>query len=281
MAVSRILSRGWVGLTAALLLAPAAGALNITGLTPALDGTNTADGTTNTGNNHQQTTSTVNTPHPVERRTRSARSPSSSTRYAMLVSADRDTGGGSTTTNMTSSYSITFTVDNPTGANLQIDIDTLRVGALTSISDTTESTITLNAITGQLDTVARQSLVLAAGRNRSGRGRRRQHAVQPGQHDLTILTNAVTSTYVLQFDWASTAGAPRMEQRSGWAWRAPERPPPTTIRGSDRARQTDDGHFVNVRATIIAAPEPAAGALVAFGLLGLAIRARRAGIHRR
>lgn len=37
----------------------------------------------------------------------------------------------------------------------------------------------------------------------------------------------------------------------------------------------NDGHFVTVGATSIAAPEPAPAALVALGLFALALRARR------
>lgn len=60
---------------------------------------------------------------------------------------------------MTSSCSITFTVDNPTGANVQIDIDTLRVGSLTNVTDSTgNSVIALGAITGQLDSVTQAGL---------------------------------------------------------------------------------------------------------------------------
>ena len=48
----RILSRGWSGWRRRCSLAPAAGALNITGLTRrATGGANTADVTTDTGNN--------------------------------------------------------------------------------------------------------------------------------------------------------------------------------------------------------------------------------------
>ena len=115
----RIAVRGWLGLAAALLLAPAAGALNITGLSIVAGGTNTADNTINVGNNHQQTTSAVSTVIAPAGVADTIGSYSEfTTRYAMTVAANRDTGGSSTTTTMTSSYSITFTVDNPTGANL-------------------------------------------------------------------------------------------------------------------------------------------------------------------
>ncbi|MGH7337158.1 MAG: hypothetical protein ACREI7_06255, partial [Myxococcota bacterium] len=137
----------------AALLAARADALDITGLVIAKGGTNTADNTTNTGQNFMQTTSAVSTtlaPGTVPDTLGSFSE--FITRYAMLVAADRQNTSGTTLASMVSSYSITFTVDNPTGASLQIDIATLRVGALTNVTDSAgNSSITLGAVTGQVD----------------------------------------------------------------------------------------------------------------------------------
>lgn len=99
---------------------------------------------------------------------------------------------------------------------------------------------------------------------------------------MTILTNAITSMYVLQFDWTSSVqsaqdgAAIRMGLQGGISTTTADDYP-----GVGSRTQSGDGHFVDVTATIISTPEPAAGALVAFGLLGLALRARRASVYRR
>src|SRR5258705_13376556 len=91
----RNLSRGWVGLVAALFLAPAAGALNITGLAIAPPGTNTANSLVNTGNSLAQVASstsiTIPSSGPVADTLGS--SLSVQTRYAWLVAADRESNG--------------------------------------------------------------------------------------------------------------------------------------------------------------------------------------------
>jgi len=87
---------------------------------------------------------------------------------------------------------------------------------------------------------------------------------------------------VLDFTWSGSASSARDEGsvRMGIAGSLP-----TTSSddypGVGSRTQSADGHFVNISTTIISAPEPASGALVAFGLLGLALRARRVREQRR
>lgn len=278
----RNLAHGWCGVVAALALAPAAGALDITGLTIVKGGTNTADFTMDGSTNRTQTTSAVSTTLAPSAAPDTVGSFSEFiTRYAMLVAADRTNTTVSTTADMISSYSITFTVDNPTGASLKIDIDTLRVGALTNVTDGAgNSVITLGAVTGQLDTVSQAGLGVSAVSLNSAADADTPFS-QAGT-TVTILTSAVTSTYVLQFDWTSSVqraqdgAAIRMGLQGGLTTTTAEDYP-----GVGARTQSGDGHFVDVKATIISTPEPAAGALVAFGVLGLAIRARRAHVRRR
>jgi hypothetical protein len=264
-------------LTAALFVARA-DALTITGLSIAKGGTNTLDSTTNTGNNFMQTTSAVSTTlAPVAAPDTLGAFTEFITRYAMIVTADRQNTTSTTTTNMTSSYSITFTVNNPTGASLKIDIDTLRVGALTSVDDSAgNSTITLGAITGKLNTVTQAGLGVAALGGTASATAINTAFSQAGT-TLTILTSALTSTYTLQFDFTSSAvstqdaGAIRLGLAGSLPTTADDYP------GVGSRTLSGDGHFVDVKATVLAAtatPEPDSGGLLALGLLAIALRSR-------
>jgi len=174
--------------------------------------------------------------------------------------------------NMVSSYSITFTVNNPTGSQVKIDIDTLRAGALTSVDDSTgSSTITLGAVTGKLDAVTQAALALA-----SAGGTASSSAINTAFNQtsttLSILTTALTSSYTLQFDFSSSVvsaqdgGAIRMGTAGSLAMTADDYP------GAGSRTAANDGHFVTVKATIQAAPEPGTAGLLSLGLVALALR---------
>src|SRR4030095_3838484 len=141
----RNLLRGGVVLLMALAIAPTAGALNITNIIYVKNGT--GDSTVNTGQNHSDTRSTLGTVQaPVAAPDTFGSVTELIARYAMIVALDRQNTTGPATNTMNSSYSITFTVDTPAGETVQIDIDTLRIGALQNITDSTgKRTITLGA----------------------------------------------------------------------------------------------------------------------------------------
>src|SRR5262244_3050220 len=113
MAVVRILSRGICGAAAALLLAPAAGALNITNLTMtvAAPPANTADTLVNTGQSRSDIESGTNVSMapsgPVSDTIGMA--VSFQTRYSWLVASDRDSNGSAFTASANVDYSISFT----------------------------------------------------------------------------------------------------------------------------------------------------------------------------
>jgi hypothetical protein len=260
----------------AALLAARADALSITGLSIAKGGTNTADSTVTTGQNFSQITSSVSTPtSPIAAADTLGSFSQFMTRYAMIVAADRQMTSGNFTLNMTSSYSITFTVNNPTGATVKIDIDTLRAGALTSVDDSGgSSTITLGAVTGKVNTVTQAGLGLTAVGG-SASATAINTAVSQTGTTVSIITNAVTSNYTLQFDFSSSVvsaqdgGAIRMGNAGSLAMTADDYP------GAGSRTQANDGHFVTVKATITGVvPEPATGGLVAFGVLLIALRNR-------
>ena len=269
-----------VPVLAAALLAARADALSITGLTIVKGVLNTLDNTMNTGQNFMQTTSAVSTVQaPVAAPDTLGSFSEFLTRYSMMVAADRQNTSGNTQASMTSSYSITFTVDNPTGATVQIDIDTLRVGALTNITDSAgNSVITLGAVTGQVNAVTQAALALASVGQTSAADA--HTPFNQASTTLSITTNSLLSVYLLQFDWSSSANSVHDEGaiRMGMAGNvnsstADDYPGVTFPRNA--TQQGNDGHFVDVRATIIAAvPEPASGGLVALGLLAIGSRSR-------
>jgi len=269
-----------VAIAAVVALGTRAEALSITGLSIVKGGTNTADSTMTTGQSFLQTTSVVGTTLAPGAAPDTLGSFSEFiTRYAMLVAADRQNTSGNATASMTSSYSITFTVDNPTGATVQIDIDTLRVGSLTVVTDSTgNSTITLGAVTGQLDSGSgpvTEAGLGAPSASLSSAASADSPFSQAGT-SVTILTSALTSTYVLQFDFTSSVVSSHDEGaiRMGMAGNLPSSTA-DDYPGVGSRTESGDGHFVDVKATIIAiVPEPETGGLLAFGVILLALRNR-------
>jgi len=265
------------------LFAARADALSITGLAIVKGATNTLDSTTTTGQNFMDTRSAVSTTlAPVAALNTIGAYTEFTTRYAMIVAADRQNTTSNTTANMTSSYSITFTVNNPTGASLKIDINTLRAGALTNVTDSAgNSTITLGAVTGQVNAVTQAALGLSSVTLTSAASA--DTPFDQSSTTLTILTSAITSVYVLQFDFnglngssvvsAQDAGAIRMGLAGGLPTTADDYP------GVGARTSSADGHKVDVKATIIATPEPETAGLLAIGPVALALR-RRSRNHR-
>jgi len=276
VAVAVFRSKLLLAIAAALAVGTRADALSITAPVIAKGLTNTADSTTTTGQNFSQATSTVSTtllPTTVPDTLGSFSE--FTTRYAMIVAADRQMTTGNFTFTMTSSYSITFTVNNPTGATVKIDINTLRAAALTSVDDSTgSSTITLGAITGKLNTVTQAGLGLAAAGGSASTTAINSSVSQNGT-TVSITTNAVAGAYVLQFDFTS----PVISAQDGAAIRMGIAGSlPTTADdypGAGSRTAANDGHFVDVKATIIATvPEPDTGGLLTLGLLAIGLRAR-------
>jgi hypothetical protein len=286
MAVARILSRAGVGLVAALLLAPAAGALQITGLSIATTGSNSAPVLVDNSNRFSQiasSTSIVIAPGGAVPDT-IGQSVAFETRYASLLAADSDSGGAAQTLGMTSDYSITFTIDNPAGETYRVDIATLRAGALTIVSDAggpNTATASIGAVTGRVDSIVNGSLALAAVGPLIN-GNTTATPFSQSSTTLSITDSALSRAFTLDFNWTGSTttnndeAAVRMGINGGIANATADDYP-----GVGARTVANDGHFVDVTATIISAPEPAPAALVAFGLLGLAIRARRAGTRRR
>jgi hypothetical protein len=259
----------------ALLLQPAAAlAVTISGLTAALDGSNSADVYQDLPTSSRLGESTLNV--------LSSSSTDFTTRYAMVVGADI---GNQPTVSITqtASFTITFQVNANAGELWNLFIDASRVGALTLVNDSNGgATATLGAVTGTNGGAGTLSgsLGVAAVPTLSGNG--------GGNTPFDETTSAVISgigtgsgqMVTLNFTWTASATSTRGNGRNGAGDEAAVRmgidTPMTAFSADDypgvgNRSLSLDGFFVRLRA----APEPDTFALLAFGLLGLALAGRR------
>jgi hypothetical protein len=273
----------WHSLLLALSLvaaAPAAHALSVSGIAIAPTGANTASLLNNAGANRAQVSSSAAlvgaAPGPVADEV--GASVSFDARYAQLVAANREAGGGSFVQSATASWSITFTIDNPIGGLYRLDVDTTRLGALTLVNDGGgNASAALGAVTGLLDGVPDPALALPAVPTLSGAAGGNAGFSQTGT-TLTLFDSAPSRTFTLTFGWTATATSARDEAaiRLGLpgaltATSADDYP------GAGGRVAANDGHFVRVGVTLLAVPEPGALTLVLGGLVALAAERRRAG----
>jgi len=268
-------TRAWraLALSALLVLAGArAQALSISGIAIAPAAGNTANASGTNGANRFQIASATSivgsTPGPVADLAGAALS--FDTRYAALVAADREAGGGTTNANATASYTVTFTVNNPSGGSYRLDIGSSRIGALTLVTDSGgNATATLGAVSGTLNGVANASLALAAvGPVTSAAST--DVPFSQATSTLSIFDSALTRTFTLAFTWTESTSSSRDEVaiRMGIAGAlasttADDYPVPGRV-------ASGDGHFVHVGLTLLTVPEPSTCLLLAGGLLLLA-----------
>jgi hypothetical protein len=205
------------------------------------------------------------------------------TRYAAVVGSDAGNGASGTyTQNFTGSFTITFDVTQTAGWTWTVNVDVVRNGALTIESDGTgNGRVTLNGLT-----VAHSGAgVLGASLDLGAVGTL-NNATTPGtpdanqafsQNSTAAITGVGTGgaqTVTLVFTFTASAvsvdpaggsqagdeAALRMGIASGLAFFDADNYP-----GPDARTLANDGIFVSA-----AVPEPAAEALFAMGLIGLA-----------
>jgi hypothetical protein len=255
---------------ALVLWAGAAQALSITGLSVALGPSNTANATNDAGANRTQVTSSAglvgSAPGPVADVV--GASVSFDARYAALIAADREAAAGTTTQNATAAWTITFTIDNPTGGVYQIDIDTSRVGVLALVTDSGGTgTASLGALTATLDGLAAPGLGLGAMSLTGGLGGSTN--VNQSTTTLSIVDSALTRTMTIAFTWTASASGSQDEAavRLGLAGGLSS----TT---ADDGSTASDGHHVGVDVTLLSVPEPRSAALLLVGVALLALAGR-------
>jgi hypothetical protein len=201
-----------------------------------------------------------------------------STRYASSVSIN-ESGAGASNNDTTTNYRITFTVDGEGAATYDVTIDTTRIGAFTLVSDPggADASASMSGVTGTSSEAGTGSLDLALLGGLSGAGDQDLEFNQSGQFTITGLTGVTVIN--LDFTWDSTTFSDQHQAaiRMGLdgtigAITADDYP---GVVGTPRPIMGNDGHFVDITATVTAVPEPGTALLLTMGLIGLTISGRR------
>ena len=263
----------WALAASLVLWAGSAHALSITGISVATDPANTANASSTSGANRFQVASSAglsgSAPGPVADVI--GASVSFDSRYAALLAADRESAGGSQTQNATASYTITFTIDNPTGGAYRIDIDTSRVGSLTLVSDGAgNASAGIGAGLATIDGSAAAGLGLAAVGPLAGSASANQGFSQSST-TLSLFDSAVTRTVTLSFTWSASVTSAQDEAavRLGLGGLLG-----TTSADDYAGSAAGDGHMVGVGVTLLSVPEPRALGALALCVLPLVLRRR-------
>ena len=215
---------------------------------------------------------------------------SASTRYAQLVMADRDNNGPASRS-ATAHYHLTFTVDAPLGIVYDLEIDTLRLGALTSGDDSTLGTA--NVVLGAVNGIYSGPGAPVGGLNMLGQSFFDQFTPRNDSinqsNSLTIAGLSGPQVITLTFDWNASASSNGTTGTFGWpgdeaAMRLGISTSYTgaaaaTYPGPGSRNAAGDGHFVNISATIVEVPEPSTYVLAGLSVLSfgaVALRRRRA-----
>ncbi len=272
----------------ALAIAGGAQAISISGVTITTNGPNTANYTEDTTTAYAQNLSATSildsggtSPDSI------ASTVDARTRYAALVGADSGAFTNRTRT-ATADYKITFTVTAPALETYDLLIDTSRLGALTTVDETLgtgQATASVTGVTGRLNGVVNTNLGVAAATTPANAGGN-YNVVLSQTNTLALLGNVGTQSFTLDFTWAMTAdstctgfacstpGTDEAAVRLGLAGTTSG----TTAEdypGVGGRTLANDGHFVNILATVTFVPEPGTAVLLGLGLVGVAARSRR------
>jgi hypothetical protein len=263
----------------ALGVASSAHAVAISGLTVALDGTNTANLFDDAGPVGSQISSSV--------AVTSSTATSFVTRYQAGVYTDAGGNGAtSNTVTLNASYTITFNVTNATGELWRLDLVTSRLGARTGVDDGGgQSAFSLSAVTGFLTgsgTLSAGSLGLAAIANSQQSNDVNLAINQSGTASISgsgngsvslRFTFTATSQTIVQGNGNNAQGdeaAIRMGTASTLSSFSAGSYP-----GQGNRTAANDGHFVDLDLFDLGpVPEPDTALMLTLGLAVLAIQGR-------
>jgi hypothetical protein len=274
--MSRNLLRAGLALAVCLLCTPAAAA-TISGLTISNGSTNVFDDLGAIGSVAQSSTSVL-----------ASGATGFDMRYAASVGADTGgAGGGSYTQNFTGNFTISFTMTQTAGWTWAVSVDVVRAGALTIITDGTgNANVTLNGLTVTHSGagVLGASLDLGAVGTASNAATPNQNVDQGFSQASTATINGVGTgaAQVVTLVFTFTASATTVDPNGGLvqgdeaglrmgldsalgAFEADDYPGGTRPNTSARTIAND-----GILVTAALLPEPAAEALLAVGLIGLA-----------
>jgi hypothetical protein len=210
------------------------------------------------------------------------------TRYASTQTSDADGfAQGDSTLEAMASYQVLFTVDAPLNAIYDLQIDTSRIGAFVMRDETSASgSNNLGAVNGTFSAPAQNLTQLAALPGLSTSSTTTSPFNQSGGTTIVGLTGGIQQ-FTLTFTWSgrtqSTSGANGGDESvilmgldtriNGDVGAADDYP------GTSGRTAANDGHFVNVTATITQiVPEPSTYVLAGMSMLSLgavAIRRKR------
>jgi len=205
---------------------------------------------------------------------------SAGTRYTQYAWADNFSGV--TTHQPTSDYSVVLDIASAAGTFYDLEIDTTRLGALTLYEDCCwSSTVFSSASIGEVTAEVGGSIESALSMSEvSINGSPLNQEINQAS-SFTLAGLEGDFQLVLDFEWTSEVWSNNDEGalRLG-LWNSATGVSANDYPGPDSRPMADDGHFVDVTATVVSVtapiPEPSTALLLALGLCGLsATRARK------